>query len=89
MQNIIGAISTILSGCSYCIADHREFWVKTRSGVSYPVASVSDESSNDVPWYSVYWTDYLGIKRDIAELCESSQEELFDLIEVELYHGEE
>jgi hypothetical protein len=85
MQNLIGAVSAALNGCSYCIADHREFWVKTKAGVSYPVASVSDETDADLPWYEVYWTDYLGVKRNVADLCEASQNALFGLIIDELY----
>lgn len=85
MQNLIGAMSAALNGCSYCIADHREFWVKTKAGVSYPVASVSDETNTHLPWYSVYWIDYLGVKRDVADLCKDSQDALFSLIVDELY----
>lgn len=85
MENIVGAISAALNGCAYCIADHREFWVKTKTGVSYPIASVSDETDMNLPWYSVYWVDYLGVKRDIADLCETSQDALLGLIVDELY----
>ena len=85
MKRYIESISAALNGCSHCIADHREFWVKLNRGGSVPVASVRDESTGDLPWYCVVVTDYKGNDINFTDICEESQEELFTLVVNELY----
>ena len=85
MARYIESISAALNGCAHCIANHREFWAKLNHGGSIPVASVRDESTGDLPWYSVIVTDYKGVEYDFTDLCEDSQEELFGIIVDELY----
>lgn len=85
-HNFVPAISAALNGCAYCLADHREFWAKKKStGVAYPIASVCDETDENLPWYHVLLVDYLGERHDIADFCEESQEELFGILVNELY----
>lgn len=85
MQNCIEAIHGALNGCAYCIADHREFWVKTKQGFSYPIASVRDELDDYFPIWCIFVTDYLGRDFHISDLCKQSQEDLFGLLVDELY----
>lgn len=81
----IDSMSAALNGCTLNIAARREFWAKHKQGGSFPVASVCDESTEDLPWYDVYVIDYKGNKIDFTDLCEDSQEELFSVVVEELY----
>ena len=81
----IDSMSAALNGCTLNIAARREFWVKHKQGGSFPVASVRDESTDNLPWYSVIVTDYKGTEYDFTDLCEDSQEKLFSVVVEELY----
>lgn len=78
-SNPIGVICCALNGTTKCVAAVRELWAKPEHGNAFPVHSIVDETTDDLPFYSVYVTDYKGNRYAFETLSKKSQCELCDI----------
>ena len=77
-SNPIGAMCCALNGTTMCVAAIRELWAKPEDGNAFPVHSIVDETTDDMPFYFVYVTDYKGNRYAFETLSKKSQCELCD-----------
>ena len=84
-SNPIDAMCRTLRGETICVAAIRELWAKPEKGDSFPVHTIVDETTPDLPWYSIRVTDYRGHSCDFSELSRESQCELVDFAIEQLY----
>lgn len=76
-----------MNGTTMCVAAIRELWAKPEDGDSFPVHSIVDETTDDLPFYFVYVTDYRGNRYDFCTLARESQCELCDFAINERNYG--
>lgn len=81
----IGTMNCAMNGTSMCVAAIRELWAKPKIGDPFPVHSIVDETTPDLPWYSIRVTDYRGHSCDFSELSRESQCELVNFAIEQLY----
>ena len=81
----IEAVSFALSGTTMCVAAIRELWAKPNDGDAFAVHSIIDETTDDLPFYCVYVTDYKGNRYGFETLTRESQCELCDFAIDELF----
>lgn len=77
-NNPIGAMSCAMGGTTLCVAAKRLMWATPPFGGAFPVHSIIDETTDDLPFYSVYVTDYMGHRIPFEILDNKSQCELVD-----------
>lgn len=83
--NPIGTMNAVMNGTTMCVAAKREMWAKPQEGDAFAVHSIIDETTEDLPFYFVYVTDYKGNRYAFETLTEKSQCELVDYAIDELY----
>ena len=83
--NPIGTMNAALNGTTLCVAAKRELWATPSFGGAFPVHSIIDETTDGLPFYSVYVTDYFGNRIPFEILDDKSQCELVDYAIDELY----
>ena len=84
-ENPIDTMNAALNGTTLCVAAKREMWATPPFGGAFPVHSIIDETTDDLPFYSVYVTDYMGHRYPFEILDNKSQCELVDYAIDELY----
>lgn len=84
-MNPIGAMNGALNGTTLCVAAKRELWAKPQDGDAFAVHSIIDETTDNLPFYFVYVTDYRGKRYGFETLTRESQEALCDYAIDELY----
>ena len=79
-NNPIGIMNCAMNGTTMCVAAIRKLWAKQKNGDAFPVHSIVDETTQDLPWYEIYVTDYRGNRYGFEVLTEKSQCELCDFV---------
>ena len=85
----ISAMADAMCGRTLCVAAKRELWATPPFGGAFPVHSIVDETTDDLPFCCVYVTDYLGNRYPFEILSDKSQNELFDFAIGEYYSDPE
>ena len=85
----VSAMADAMCGRTVCVAAKRELWATPPFGGAFPVHSIVDETTADLPFCCVYVTDYLGNRYPFEILTGESQDALFDFAMSELYSGPE
>jgi len=76
----IGTMNCAMNGTAICVAAIRELWAKPADGDAFPVHTIVDETTKDMPWYEIYVTDYRGKRYGFETLSRKSQNELCDFV---------
>lgn len=84
-HNPIGSMNAAMNGTTMCVAAIRELWAKPNDGDAFAVHSIIDETTDDLPFYCVYVTDYKGNRYGFETLTRESQCELCDFAIDELF----
>lgn len=81
----IGTMNCAMNGTTMCVASIRELWARPENGDAFPVYSIIDKTSPELPWYEIYVTDYRGNRYGFEVLSKKSQSELCNFVIDNLY----